>query len=40
MLTQDPKGYPVPYGWVGYIQSEQRWMTFATEQEYLEYISE
>lgn len=40
MMTQEPKGYPVSCGWKGYVQREQRWMTFATEQEYLEYISE
>ena len=40
MMTQEPKGYPVSYGWKGYVQRERRWMTFATEQEYLEYISE
>lgn len=37
---QEPKGYPTGYGWRGWVEAERRWMLFATESEYLEYISE
>lgn len=33
-----PKGYPTSYGYKGYVRD--RWMVFATQQEYLEYIRE
>lgn len=31
-----PKGYPTSYGYMGYVHD--RWMVFATQHEYLEYI--
>ena len=33
----DIKGYPTNYGYVGYVDGEK--MLFATEDEYIEYIS-
>lgn len=33
-------GYPVAYGYMGYVEVYSKWMLFATEEEYLEYISE
>nr|DAH15960.1 MAG TPA: hypothetical protein [Bacteriophage sp.] len=32
------KGYHVPSGYMGYVDG--RWMLFATENEYVEYITE
>lgn len=37
---QAPKGYPVNHGWMGWVAAQHRWMLFATESEYLEYISD
>lgn len=33
-------GYPVAYGYMGYVALYNEWMVFATESEYLEYVSE
>lgn len=30
------KGYPIPSGYMGYVNG--RWMLFATEDEYVEYL--
>ena len=32
------KGYSVPNGYMGYIPNENRYMLFATESEYYEYL--
>lgn len=34
------KGYFVASGYMGWIESEHRFMLFATEADYLDYISE
>lgn len=36
---QEPYGYPVDSGYIGYVERYHRMMKFATEGEYLEYIS-
>ena len=33
-----PKGYPVSYGWMGWLPRECAWRLFANEQEYVEYF--
>lgn len=33
-----PKGYPVSFGYMGYVADEHRYVMFATEQEYVDYI--
>lgn len=33
-------GYPTSYGYYGYVESYHKWMMFASEGEYLEYISD
>lgn len=35
-----PYGYIVGSGYMGYVPSDEKWMLFASEEEYLEYISE
>lgn len=32
------KGYTVPNGYMGWLQSEKKYQLFATENDYLEYI--
>lgn len=32
------KGYPVPYGYMGYVNGQ--YLLFATETEYIEYITD
>ena len=32
------KGYPTQQGYMGYIPSKNRYILFATESEYLEYL--
>ena len=34
------KGYPVSSGYMGYIEEENRYQLFDTEEEYKEYIRE
>jgi hypothetical protein len=34
------KGYPIDTGYMGYIPSQNRYILFATESEYIEYIME
>lgn len=34
------KGYHVPYGYRGWVESRKRYMLFATEIEYLEWIGD
>lgn len=36
----EPYGYHTRYGYRGWVEAYHKWMTFATEEEYLEYISE
>lgn len=33
------KGYSVPYGYIGYIESDHKYILFASEADYIEYIS-
>lgn len=33
------KGYNVPYGYMGYIESDRKYILFASEADYIEYIS-
>lgn len=37
---QEPYGYLRYDGFYGYVEAYHKWMLFATEEEYLEYISE
>lgn len=30
---QQPIGYPTGYGWRGWVENEQRWMLFVSEEE-------
>lgn len=32
------KGYNVPYGYMGYVETEGKYMLFASEADYLEYV--
>ena len=34
-----PYGYYTGYGYRGWVESYHKWMVFATEEEYLDYIS-
>ena len=35
---QEPYGYPVPGGYLGWVERDKRMMLFETEQAYYEYI--
>lgn len=37
--TKKPKGYIVPNGYMGYVSRENRYILFATETDYLDYIA-
>lgn len=36
----NPCGYTTRYGYRGYVESYHKWMLFASEEEYLEFISD
>ena len=38
--SQEPYGYVVDSGYMGYVEREHKWMLFETEEAYEEYISE
>ena len=33
------KGYYIPYGYMGYVASEKRYILFANESDYIDYIT-
>lgn len=35
-----PHGYYTAYGYMGYVPASKSYMLFATQREYLEYVSE
>ena len=39
-VLMNPCGYTTRYGYRGYVESYHKWMLFASEEEYLEFISD